>query len=157
VNQAGPTGGPESIGNVSHDPDRLRWVHLADNIEPFPETLAGDMVHDVEKDAGCLTGRVYADDVGMAQPGDHSRFGQKTLGDRAMDRKIGVHDLDRDRPIEGGIPGKKDHPHPAPTELSLDPVLGPQGGLKPSYEFLGLNSHGSSCEPPSGRELDHSN
>ena len=62
--------------------------------------------------------------------GDGPRFSQKPGGDAPVGGEIGVNDLDRDESLQGQVFGKVDHPHPAPPELAINPVLTPQRRLQ---------------------------
>lgn len=76
-------------------------------------------------------------DAGVAQPRDHPGLGEEALGDRAVNREIGVHHLHRHGPVERGVAREEDHAHAAVPEFALEPVMAAQCRLQAGHEFGG--------------------
>ena len=130
MDQAGARRGVDGGGDVRRDPARVLRRELPLAIEPLPERLAGDPVHDEVEDVARLAGGVDGHDVRVSEPRDHARFGQEPLGDGAVDGEFGMDRLDRHVPGEGDVAGQEHHAHPAAAELRAQLVLGAEGGLQ---------------------------
>jgi hypothetical protein len=84
------------------------------------------------------------DDVGVANAGEHARFGQEALGDRRVSGQLGVNDFDSDSAVERQVGGLKDHSHTPATKLPLKPVLRAERILKRAEEVEAGLAHDTS-------------
>jgi hypothetical protein len=91
--------------------------------EKLAQGFPRHLVHHVEVQVTCPAGLMDRDDVGMADPREHTRFRQEPVGDRGLLGELGMGNLDRNPPVEGAVGSLIDHTHPAPAELLLQPVV----------------------------------
>ena len=117
---------PERVGNGHADPDRFR--HTAGTLlEAIAKRHALDVLHDDHERAAVVDDVVHLRD---ARVGQAARGASLPKDARARDRvgRDAAHDsLQRDDPLEAGIAGQVDLPHPAGAEQSHD-LVGPDAG-----------------------------
>ncbi len=65
----------------------------------------------------------------MLEPGDGANLAQEALGSEGG-TELGVEDLQRDRSVVLEIVGEIHPRHPAPAELTLEPVAAGEAGLE---------------------------
>jgi hypothetical protein len=83
-----------------------------------------------EPELACRLARIVnREDVRMLQPGGELDLALEPLGTQRVG-EIGVQDLKRDRPVVPEILREEDRGHPAPAELTLDPVAIRQAAFK---------------------------
>jgi hypothetical protein len=131
----------QGIGQVEDDALNISWIQRSLALQPLPQALPGDIVHDIVEQACRLTCRMHRHDVRMPEPRDHPGLGQKPLGNGRVSGKLGMDDLDRDRPVQRQVGGQEDHPHAARPQLALEPVLAAEGGLEAGQEGAGNRGH----------------
>ena len=114
---------PERVGNRHADPDR--FGHPAGTLlKAIAKRHALDVLHDDHKGAAVVDDVVHLRD---ARVGQATRGASLAKDARARDRvgRDAAHDsLQRDDPLEAGIAGQVDLPHPAGAEQSND-LVGP--------------------------------
>ncbi len=144
MDEPGLVRGPKRCCDVGHDALHLVGRERTLAVEPLAEALAGYLVHHVVKDPAGGPGMVDCDDVGVANAGEHARFGEKALCDRRMSGELWVDDFHRDSAVEGQVGGLKDHAHTPATKLALKPVLRPERILERAEEVEDGLAHDTS-------------
>jgi hypothetical protein len=141
VDHARSTGCVQRAGEVGNDPGGFSRIQSPLSGEPLAQALAGDLIHDIVKQAVGATGRVDPYDVRVAQTRNGARLGQKTSGDGLVRSELGMHDLDRYPAVERDVGRQEDHSHTAATQLALETVLRSERCLERSEEIEGGIAH----------------
>ena len=117
----------EAVGHLAGDADGVAHGQLALAREPVPQRLALHEGHG-EPEPLLAAGRgadgpgiEHRENVGMVQPGTEPDLLEEPGGAQRRGQ-VGVHDLERDRPVVLEVAGEVDGGHAAAPQLALDRV-----------------------------------
>jgi hypothetical protein len=129
MHHAGAGRGVHRIGDLARDGDGERHGEPALALEPLPQGFALEEIHHVVQMPVTLAGAVHRHDVGVADPRDQPRLGEKAGREAAVHHQLGMNDLHRHPALQRQVGGQEDHPHAPATDFALQPVLPAQGTL----------------------------
>jgi hypothetical protein len=110
VDDAGPVGDDQGLGDAGPDPGRLGLVERAP-VEELAERLAVDQLHDDGLESGGRAGVVDRDDRGMGQAGRGEGLGAEPGDERGVLDQVLEQDLHRHGAVEDLVAGLPDAGH----------------------------------------------
>ena len=124
VHEPPPVGGVERFGDLTDESQRTLGRKRPFVRQNRPKIGAvhvpGREIQVAARFAGCVDG----EDPGMIERGREARLAQEALVERAIVRKLGRDQLQRDRPVERELGRPVDDPHAAATDDTVDPIAG---------------------------------
>ena len=139
VDHVARVGDAEPARDLDRVGDRLLGVERADPSDPLLQRLALDVLEDDVGVAAVLAGVDHRDDVGVGELGHRPRLLAEALELVLLLGHLAVHDLDRDRPVEGLVAGQVDGRHAAAAQLRLQPVAA--GEHRADHRAGGAGAH----------------
>ncbi len=146
VDHVAGVGDAEAAGDLDRVGDRLLDVEGADPRDPLLQRLAFDVLEDDVGVAVVLAGVDHRDDVGVGDLRDRPRLLPEALDLVGLLRHLAVHDLDRDRAVEGLVFGQVDGGHAAAAQLRLQPVAAREHGADHRAGRSGLHLTGQASQ-----------
>ena len=122
VDEPGPVGGVERVGDLRHDPRRPlrgKWALAPDEASPV---VARDIAHHQIRNAALLARLVDRDHVRVVDRGREPRLLHETAPRSLVLHQLGSDDLQRHRPLEielGGATMGGDTMPPRPITASI--------------------------------------
>ena len=122
VHQAAPVRRVQGVGHLGGDGDRAGGLEHAFAPQERLEVGALDVPHRDEQAPVGLPRLVDRDDVGVVEPGGEARLAQQALAEALVVGQRRIEELERDRPVEAGVPGEVDLAHAAAAGQLLDAI-----------------------------------
>ena len=122
MDDAGPVGGVERVGDVGGDGEQVGdWQRTG--AQPILQRLAFEPLHGDERRSGVLADLVDGADMRMVERRSRPRFAPKSFDRGRVGRHRRGQKLERDLASEPQILGQIDDTHPATAEQRLDSVV----------------------------------